>query len=134
MEYLYSFDGSLKQKLEWSERYRTQPELLKYANHVADRCELRPHIPFNPHIESAHFDEAANYWRVTTSDGWFLTRRFCIIATGCLSSVNKPDFEGLNRLKGNVYHTGEWPLEGVDFTGRSVGIIGTRPLQSNQYP
>jgi len=134
MEYSYSFDESLQQEWEWSERYATQPELLKYANHVADRYELRPHISFNTRVESAHFDEAANYWRITTSDGRILTSRFCIMATGCLSSVNKPDFEGLDSFEGNVYHTGEWPHEGVDFTGRSVGIIGTGSSSIQSIP
>ena len=125
MEYSYSFDQSLQQEWVWSERYATQPEILSYANHIADRYELRQHITFNTRVTSAHFDETEQRWIVTTSSGETLSSRFCIMATGCLSSVNKPDFKGLDDFKGNVYHTGEWPHEGVDFTGRTVGIIGT---------
>ena len=125
MEYSYSFDNELQQTWEWSERYATQPEILNYANHVADRFDLRDHITFNTRVESAHYDEATKTWLVTTDTGEEIRSRFCIMATGCLSSVNKPDFKGIDSFKGNSYHTGQWPHDGVDFSGRSVGIIGT---------
>jgi cation diffusion facilitator CzcD-associated flavoprotein CzcO len=125
MEYSYSFDDDLQQKWDWSERYATQPELLEYANHVADRHQLRDHITFNTRVASAHYNEDTSDWMVTTDGGETVQARFCIMATGCLSSVNQPKFEGIDTFKGNSYHTGQWPHEGVDFTGETVGIIGT---------
>jgi cation diffusion facilitator CzcD-associated flavoprotein CzcO len=125
MQYSYQFSEELQQEWEWSERYATQPEILKYANHVADRFDLRGDIQFNTKVERAIFDEARDLWSVSTSDGKTVTSRFCIMATGCLSTTNSPDFPGLKDFKGEVYHTGQWPHEGVDFSGKRVGVIGT---------
>src|SRR5215468_7008404 len=69
MQYSYSFCDELQQEWEWSERYAPQPEILKYANHVADRFNLRPDIQFDTRVERAEFDEGSNAWSVTTSDG-----------------------------------------------------------------
>jgi cyclohexanone monooxygenase len=125
MQYSYQFSEELQQEWEWSERYSPQPEILSYANHVADRFELRRDIQFDTSVRSAVFDETAGSWKLETSDGGHCTARFCVMATGCLSTVNLPDFAGLDSYQGETYHTGHWPHEGVDFTGKRVGIIGT---------
>jgi len=125
MQYSYSFSEALQQEWNWSERYAPQPEILAYANHVADRFNLRPNIQFNTRVERAEFDEGSNSWSVTTSDGKTVTARFVVLATGCLSNARKPDIRGLDRFKGKVYHTGHWPHEPVDFTGQRVAVIGT---------
>ena len=125
MQYSYSFSDELQQEWNWSERYAPQPEILKYANHVADRFNLRPDIQFNTRVERAVFDESANRWSVTTSDGKAVTARLVVLATGCLSNARMPDIKGLAGFKGQVYHTGNWPHELVDFTGLRVGVIGT---------
>jgi cyclohexanone monooxygenase len=125
MEYSYQFSEALQQEWEWSERYAAQPEILRYANHVADRFDLRRDIEFNARIKSAAFDEAAGRWVVATADGRRTAGTFCIMATGCLSAPNRPKFEGLERFAGATYHTGTWPHAGVDFTGQRVAVIGT---------
>src|SRR3954449_2371448 len=125
MQYSYSFSDELQQEWDWSERYAPQPEILKYANHVADRFDLRPDIQFNTKVEHAVFDESANLWLVTSSDGKTVTAKHVILATGCLSNARMPDIRGLDGFKGKVYHTGHWPHEAVDFTGQRVGVIGT---------
>ena len=125
MEYSYTFDEALQQEWHWSEKYAAQPEILAYANHVADRFGLRPKITFNTRVTAAHYDERRQLWQVSTDGGESLLARFCIMATGCLSSINTPDFKGIDTFKGSTYHTGQWPHEGVDFTGKTVGIIGT---------
>ena len=125
MQYSYSFSDELQQEWNWSERYAPQPEILKYANHVADRFDLRRDIQFDTRVERAVFDEDANRWSVTTSDGKTVAAKFVVLATGCLSNARKPDIRGLDRFKGKVYHTGHWPHEPVDFTGRRVAVIGT---------
>src|SRR3954453_3644005 len=125
MQYSYSFSDELQQEWDWSERYAPQPEILKYANHVADRFDLRRDIQFSTRVESALFDESANQWSVTTSDGKIVTARFVILATGCLSNARMPDIKGLADFKGKVYHTGHWPHEPVDFSGLRVAVIGT---------
>jgi len=125
MQYSYSFSEQLQQEWNWSERYAPQPEILDYANHVADRFDLRRDIQFDTKVERAAFDERDNLWSVTTSDGNTVTARFVVLATGCLSNARKPDIKGLDRFKGQVYHTGHWPHRPVDFSGLRVGVIGT---------
>ncbi len=125
MEYSYQFSEALQQEWEWSERYAAQPEILRYANHVADRFDLRRDIRFDTRVTAAAFDEAAECWRIETGDGVRTTAQHLVMATGCLSSFNLPRFKGLETFAGTWYHTGNWPHDGVDFTGRRVGIIGT---------
>ncbi len=125
MQYSYSFSEELQQEWNWSERYAPQPEILKYAQHVADRFGLRADIVFNTRVERAEFDEDSSTWEVTTSDGKTVQARFVVLATGCLSNARVPDIKGLGGFMGKVYHTGHWPHEGVDFTGQRVGVIGT---------
>ncbi|QPF89695.1 flavin-containing monooxygenase [Bradyrhizobium commune] len=125
MQYSYSFSEELQQEWQWSERYAPQAEILKYANHVADRFDLRRDIQFDTRIERAVFDERTNIWLVTMSGGREVEARFVVLATGCLSNARKPEIKGLESFKGPVYHTGNWPHEPVDFTGQRVGLIGT---------
>jgi cation diffusion facilitator CzcD-associated flavoprotein CzcO len=124
MEYSYQFSQELQQEWQWSERYATQPEILRYANHVADRFDLRRDITFNTRVQAATFDDDCDRWQVETEAG-SVSARYCIMATGCLSSANRPDFEGLETFSGDWYHTGLWPHEGVDFRGKRVAVIGT---------
>ncbi|MBR1252430.1 NAD(P)/FAD-dependent oxidoreductase [Bradyrhizobium sp. AUGA SZCCT0240] len=125
MQYSFSFSEELDQQWDWSEKYAPQPEILAYANHVADRFDLRQHIRFDTRVTDASFDEIAKGWRIETDHGDRVFAKFCIMAIGCLSAANHPPFKGREDFKGPVYHTGEWPHEGVDFTGLRVGIIGT---------
>src|SRR6266853_1198778 len=118
MQYSYSFSDELQQEWDWSERYAPQPEILKYANHVADRFDLRRDIQFNTRVERCVFDGGTNQWSVATSDGKTVTAQFVVLATGCLSNARMPDIKGLSDFKGKVYHTGHWPHEAVDFTGQ----------------
>ena len=125
MEYSYGFDEDLEQEWEWTERYAPQPQILDYANHVADRFDLRRDIQFGTSVTSANFDEATNTWRVRTDQDDDVTASFLVMATGCLSSTNIPEIVGAETYSGPTFHTGKWPHEGVDFTGQRVGVIGT---------
>ncbi|MFI5032198.1 MAG: flavin-containing monooxygenase [Reyranellales bacterium] len=124
LEYSYSFDDQLQQDWKWPERYGTQPEILKYINHVADRFDLRRDVQLNTRIKSAVFDGKANEWVVKT-DNEEIHARYCVMAAGNLSTPRVPDFKGLKDFKGKWYHSGLWPHEGVDFSGLRVGVIGT---------
>ncbi len=125
MQYSYQFSDELQQEWDWTEKYATQPEILRYANHVADRFDLRRDIRFNTRVNTACFDDAAGSWLLTTGQGEQFRATYCVMATGCLSAVNKARIDGLESFKGQVYHTGEWPHEGVDFNGQRVAVIGT---------
>jgi cation diffusion facilitator CzcD-associated flavoprotein CzcO len=123
--YCYSFDKELLQEWTWSERYPGHAEIRSYLEHVAERHDLYRDIRFETNVTGATFDEAANVWTVTTDKGDTVTARYFISAVGALSSANTPDYPGIDTFEGESYHTGRWPHEGVDFTGKKVGVIGT---------
>src|SRR6266545_1151588 len=125
MDYSYSFSDDLQQKWRWTERYASQPEILRYLDHVAERFDLRRDIQLETRVTSAVFDEATSRWTIQTDRGDRVSAQFCIMATGCLSTAQVPAFKGLETFEGPWYHTGHWPHEGVDFTGQQVGVIGT---------
>ncbi len=125
MEYSYSFSDELQQEWDWTEVMAGQPEILDYAGEVADRFNLRPDIQFETRVVAASFDDEKQCWNILTDGGEKYRARFCIMATGCLSKPNTPDIDGAQDFQGDIYHTGQWPHEGVNFTGKTVGIIGT---------
>ncbi|MCG8542848.1 MAG: NAD(P)/FAD-dependent oxidoreductase, partial [Alphaproteobacteria bacterium] len=125
MQYSYSFDEDLQQEWHWPEKFSAQPEILAYANHVADRYDLRRDIDFDTEVTAAHFDESAARWRITTDSGETVTTQFFIMATGCISTAQIPDIPGLSDYRGRTFHTGNWPHEKVDFTGERIAVIGT---------
>ena len=125
VEYSYSFDDDLQQQWSWTERYASQAELLRYCDHVADRFKLRPNMQFDTKVTAAHYDETSARWTIRTSRGDHVSAKYCVLATGFLSSGNLPDFVGLADYQGNKYLTSCWPKEGVDFSGQRVAVIGT---------
>ena len=125
MEYSFGFDEDLQQEWEWTERYAPQPEILSYASHVADRFDLRRDITFDTRVTAATFDERDSGWLVDTDQGLSIRASYLVMATGCLSAANLPAIDGAESFTGPTYHTGQWPHEGVDFTGQRVGVIGT---------
>lgn len=123
--YSYSFDPELEREWRWPHRYAAQPDILRYAQHVAERYDLRRHFTFGTTVESAHYDDTRGRWQVRTSGGEALSAQFLIMATGCLSKPLELQFKGFEQFRGAHYATSRWPHEGVDFTGKRVGIIGT---------
>ncbi|MEM7337081.1 MAG: alpha/beta hydrolase fold domain-containing protein [Actinomycetota bacterium] len=125
VDYSYSFDPELEHEWQWSEKYATQPEILRYLQHVTDKHDLRSMIRFSTRVDGATWDEAGALWRVRTTDGDEITGRHYVMATGCLSQPKSLDIEGAATFEGDVYVTGRWPHDGVDFTGKRVAVIGT---------
>jgi cyclohexanone monooxygenase len=125
LDYQYSFSEELLRDWQWSERYPAQGELLRYLKHVAERFDLYRDISLNTRVTSAVLDEDRSLWTVTADTGEVLTTRHCIMATGCLSMPKEPEVPGAGSFRGEIHHTGRWPHEGVDFTGKRVAVIGT---------
>ncbi|NOG73867.1 NAD(P)/FAD-dependent oxidoreductase [Roseicella sp. DB1501] len=123
--YCFTFSEALYKEWEWSERYPGQAEIMRYMNWVADRLDLKRDIAFDTRVTACRYDAAANLWAVETATGERLTATWLITAVGCLSTANVPKIPGLESFQGRWYHTGQWPHEGVDFTGARVGQIGT---------
>ncbi|MFC7340535.1 flavin-containing monooxygenase [Saccharopolyspora griseoalba] len=122
--YSYSFSEELQQEWRWTERYAAQPEILDYARHVADRFDLRRDISLGTEVRSAAFDPAGDRWLVRAG-GAEVAARFLIAAVGCLSTTSMPDYPGLADFRGEAHHTGDWPDEPVEFTGKRVAVVGT---------
>ncbi|WP_462411714.1 flavin-containing monooxygenase [Neobacillus sp. Marseille-QA0830] len=123
--YNYTFSEELLKEWTWSSRYAEQPEILDYINFVADKLDLRRDIQFNTRITTARFNETYDFWEIDTNTGDLITAKYFITALGCLSASNSPKIKGLDVFKGEMYHTGKWPHEEVDFKGKRVGVIGT---------
>jgi len=125
MQYSYSWDEKLQQEWHWPEKFSAQPDILAYFNHVADRFDLRKDIDFDTSVTAAHFDEVARRWTIETDMGERISAQHFIMATGCISTANMPDIDGLPDYQGNTYHTGHWSHEKVAFTGQRIAVIGT---------
>ena len=123
--YGYSFSEELLQEWDWKEHYSGQPENERYLNYVADKFDLRRNIQLDARVASAVYDEHENRWQVDTEDGHRAKSQFLITAVGVLSARYIPDFEGIDNFKGAWCHTARWPKEGMDLTGKRVGVIGT---------
>ncbi|MCH2172477.1 NAD(P)/FAD-dependent oxidoreductase [Myxococcota bacterium] len=123
--YSYSFSEDLEQEWEWTSKYPDQPEILRYLEHVADRFDLLRDIQLETRVTEAAFDAETNRWKIFTQRGEHFEAKFLITAVGCLSAANIPDIPGLDDFDGDWYHTGAWPHQGVDFSGKRVGLIGT---------
>jgi cation diffusion facilitator CzcD-associated flavoprotein CzcO/acetyl esterase/lipase len=125
IDYMFSFDADWHHDWQWSEKYPTQPEILRYLHHVADKHDLHRDIAFSTRVVNAAWDDASSTWQVRTDGGDMVTCRFLVMATGCLSKPKHPDIAGVEKFTGDVYYTSSWPHEGVDFTGKRVAVIGT---------
>jgi len=125
MDYSYSFSDELQQEWDWKEKYGTQPELLKYAQYVCKKFNLRNNINFNKKITKANFNSKKQHWFIKTDNNEIIETKNLILATGNLSTPNTPNFKGINEFEGEIYHTGAWPKKMPHFGGRKVGIIGT---------
>jgi len=123
--YCFSFDRDLAQDWEWSGKYPEQPEIERYLNHVADRFALRQSIQLSTRVTKARFDDATHRWEVETEHGERVSARYVISAVGCLSAANLPEIPGRDQFGGELCHTARWPKDGIDFSGKRVGLIGT---------
>jgi len=123
--YGYSFSKELLQEWDWKEHFSPQPDTLEYLNLVVDKFGLRSDMQFRARVTAAHWNDAANQWKVTLESGETATARFLITAVGILSAPTLPRIPGIESFRGPAYHTGQWPHAPVDFNGKRVGIIGT---------
>ncbi|HEX4107600.1 MAG TPA: NAD(P)/FAD-dependent oxidoreductase [Solirubrobacteraceae bacterium] len=123
--YCFWFDQELLQDWDWNARFPAQEEVYAYLRHAADRLDLRRDIQFSTRVVAAHYDEEANGWSVVTAAGERFHCTYLIAATGFFSVTYEPPFEGLPSFGGDWYQTSRWPKEGVDFTGKRVGVVGT---------
>lgn len=125
VDYCYSFSQEIVQEWNWTERYPTQPEILRYINFVAEKLSLRKDFTFSTKVVSLRWEESTNRWFATTDFGDQIKASHVIMATGQLAVPQLPDIPGIDNFEGKTFHTGAWPHEGVSFIGQRVGVIGT---------
>lgn len=119
---LYSF--SFEPKLDWSKPYGTQPEILDYLRHVADRHGLLAHCRFGDGVARAEWDEAATSWTLTLESGERLEADVVVSAIGMFNDIHVPDIEGLGDFAGTMFHSARWPRD-HDLTGERIAVIGS---------
>lgn len=123
--YSYSFEPNPF----WEHWFARGTELKRYAEHVAEKYDLRRHMRFGVSVEGARWDEDEQHWVVATTSGdraesGSHTSRFLLTATGFLSQPRLPDIEGVHEFAGEVIHTAKWD-DAADLTGKRVAVIGT---------
>ena len=122
--YGYFFSKELFEGWEWSEYFAGQPENEAYFSYVVEKRGLAEHIRFGARVDSAVWDEDTATWAVHAGDGSQVRARFLVAATGVLSIPVYPAVEGREDFRGEAHHTGLWPKEPVDFTGKRVAVVG----------
>ncbi len=127
--YEYAFAEELWRDWNWSERFPSWQELRRYFKYVDQKLNLSPDITLDTRVVSAEFNGDENRWMITTDTDEQYRARYFILCTGFASKAHIPDIKGLESFAGDCYHTAHWPQdwpgEGVGFTGKRVGVIGT---------
>ena len=123
--YGYSFSQELLDEWDWSERFASQPEILRYLQYVADKFDLRKDIQFSSDVKSAVYDEDTRSWEIELGDGNTYKSRILITGVGILSQPTMPRIEGIESFKGQSFHTSRWPHAPVNFAGKRVAVMGT---------
>lgn len=108
----------------WSERFPGQEELLKYLRHVASTLQLYDHVAFEQNVTGCDFDVQAKKWTVQTDTGKIVRCKYLVVAAGASYIKHYPTFNGLEEYKGTLLHAAAFPLEGHDFVGKQVGVVG----------
>jgi cyclohexanone monooxygenase len=86
---------------------------------------MRRDIRFDTTVTRAAWDDARKIWSVETDKGDVFEARFLISAAGALSEPNLPDIPGIDDFKGELYHTGRWPAQKVELSGKRIAVLGT---------
>jgi cyclohexanone monooxygenase len=123
--YCFSFSEEIRNEWQYGERFPEQSEIQEYQRFVADKLDLWKSIQFKTEVTSAAFDDESERWQIGTDDGTTYSAQFFIPAPGALTKSFVPDFAGLDSFAGDWYHTSNWPDDGVDLSGKRVGLIGT---------
>ncbi|MFE3544398.1 flavin-containing monooxygenase [Nocardia sp. NPDC059177] len=118
---LYSF--SFAPNSEWSRLFATQPEILGYVDRVAREHGLAERTRFGVEVTGAHWDTAAERWRLSTGAGE-LTARFVVSAAGPWNEPRVPEIPGLAEFTGAVFHSARWNHD-YDLRGKRVAVVGT---------
>jgi cation diffusion facilitator CzcD-associated flavoprotein CzcO len=123
---MYQFSrDDLWRDWKFSELYPSWQEIRAYFHYVDKKLDLGRDIRFNRRVNEAEFDPARNRWTVRSSDGSVARARYFVLCTGLGSKPYVPELPGLGDFAGERHHTALWPQQGLDITGKRIGVIGT---------
>lgn len=124
--HLYSY--SFAPRADWSRHFAKQPEILRYVEDTARDLGVLEAIRFGTEVVSAVWDEPTRTWEVRTRDRTGAVERHVadavISAVGIFSGPVVPGLPGLDRFRGTVVHTANWPPD-LDVRGARIGVLGT---------
>ena len=119
----FTYCFSFELKTDWSRKWSPQEEIRDYMEHCVRKYDLRRHIRFSTEVAGARFDEGESVWRLWTTDGEELTFEVVVSAVGQLSRPHVPSIPGLERFRGERFHSARWN-HAADLTGKRVAVIG----------
>ena len=120
--HMYSF--SFEQNPNWSKFYSPQPEILGYMQHCTDKYQVNSHFQFNQEVVEARWKEDQQRWYVRTAQGQEFSARVVISGIGALSRPALPKVKGLDKFKGEVFHSAEWNHD-YDLSNKRVAVVGS---------
>ena len=123
--YGYSFSQELLDEWDWSEHFASQPEILSYLQHVAEKFDLIKDIQFSSDVQSAIYRDDTRSWEIQLQDGNRFSSRFLITGIGLLSQPTLPRIPGIDSFNGQSFHTSRWPHDPVSYKGKRVAVVGT---------
>jgi cation diffusion facilitator CzcD-associated flavoprotein CzcO len=123
--YCYHFSPGIYRNWRWSERYASQPELLRYLEHVVDRLGLREHFRFNTRMRGAQWRPETARYDIEAGEDLRISTRYLVMATGQLSDPKTIPFPGAERFQGELVRSSRWPDKPIDYAGKRVGLVGT---------
>jgi cation diffusion facilitator CzcD-associated flavoprotein CzcO len=99
-------------------------EILEHCQRIAEKFGFYDHCLFHTTVEATTWDEDSGRWIVETNRGDKMRARFVILANGILTTPKLARIPGMEKFKGESFHTSRWNYN-IDLSGRRVGIIGT---------
>jgi cation diffusion facilitator CzcD-associated flavoprotein CzcO len=120
-------------RYDWPRTHATQPELLRYAEHVVDRFGLRPHLRLGTRVTELAWEASSQRYRVRTEDGADEEFDVVVSALGLLNVPRYPSWPGLDEFAGISFHTSRWEPE-HDLTGKRVAVVGTGSTAAQVVP
>ena len=119
--HLYSL--SFAPNPEWDRAFSSGAQIKDYLESVVKGRGLGPWISLREELLDAAWDDGFEGWRIVTSERR-LSADVLVSCAGPLTEPGLPDVRGLDRFRGETFHTSRWDHE-HDLTGERVAVVGT---------
>ena len=85
---------------------------------------LQNHIRLNTGVKRAVWNQDKCIWIIETDTNETLEATQLISGCGVLRTPNIPDFKGIEKFKGKVFHSAQWDVK-HDYKNQKVALIGS---------